>query len=78
MKKTPSSGKSLTSTYLRFFGWEGPERGWGGVRRLFEFEFEGEGGGVEVGAYARLDAYSNKYGMSSNSLSSESIRFFRL
>ena len=50
----------------------------GGTRCLFEFEFEGEGGGVEVGAYSRLGAFSNKYGMSSNSLSSESIRFFRL
>ena len=29
-----------------FFGWEGPEREWGGGGRLFEFEFEGVGGGV--------------------------------
>ena len=38
-----------------FFGWEGPERGWGWGGRLFEFEFEfeAEGGGVGVGAYSR-------------------------
>ena len=29
-----------------FFGWEGPEREWGGGGRLFEFEFERVGGGV--------------------------------
>ena len=29
-----------------FFGWEGPEREWGWGGRLFEFEFEGVGGGV--------------------------------
>ena len=40
-----------------FFGWEEPERGWGGGGRLFEFEFDGEGGGVEVGANSRLGAY---------------------
>ena len=34
-----------------FFGLKGPERGWGGC--LFEFEFEGEGGWVGVGAYSR-------------------------
>ena len=49
-----------------FFGWEGPERGWGRGGHLFEFEceFEGEGGGVGVGANSRLGAYSNKYGIS--------------
>ena len=40
MKKTPSSGKSLISTYLRLFGWE-PGRDQKGGWRLFEFEFEG-------------------------------------
>ena len=30
LKKTPSPGKSLISTYLMFFGLEGPETGWGG------------------------------------------------
>ena len=64
MKKTPSSGKSLISTYLRLFGWE-PGRDQKGGWRLFEFEFEG-GGGVGVGAYSRLGAYSNKYGMLKN------------
>ena len=47
MKKTPSSGKSLISTYLRFFGWR--DQKVGGC--LFEFEFERDGGGVGVGAY---------------------------
>ena len=46
LKKTPSSGKSLVSTYS-FLG--------GG--RLFKFEWEWEGGGVGVGAYSRLGAY---------------------
>ena len=61
--KIPSSGKSVISTYLMFFGLEGPERGWGGGGgaggggSLFEFEFEFEGGGVGVGAYSRLGAY---------------------
>ena len=54
LKKTPSSGKSLISTCLMFFGWEGPEGGWGGGGHLFEFEYEEEGGGVGVGTYARL------------------------
>ena len=59
--KIPSSGKSVISTYLMFFGLEGPERGWGGGGggggggSLFEFEFEG--GGVGMGAYSRLGAY---------------------
>ena len=48
MKKTPSSGKSLISTYSILGGW-----GWAG--RLFEFEWEWEGGGE--GAYSRLGAY---------------------
>ena len=39
MKKTPSSGKSVISTYSIFGGW-------GGVGRLFEFEWEWEGSGV--------------------------------
>ena len=34
-----------------------------GVGHLFEFVFEGEGGRVGVGAYSRLGAYSNKYGI---------------
>ena len=33
--------------------------GWGGGERLFEFDWEEEG----VGAYSRLGAYSNKYGI---------------
>ena len=33
--------------------------GWGGGERLFEFDWEEEG----VGAYSRLGAYWNKYGM---------------
>jgi len=41
-----------------FFGWEGPERGWGGGGHLFEFEYEGEGGGVGVGTYSRLHGHS--------------------
>ena len=77
LKKTPSSGKSLISTYLRFFGWE-PGRDQKGGWRLFEFEFEGGEVGwgwalikffclqdwslFEVGANSRLGAYSNKYG----------------
>ena len=77
MKKTPSSGKSLISTYLRLFGWE-PGRDQKGGWRLFEFEFEGGrwgGGGrlfeagcllyfstFRMGANSRLGAYSNKYG----------------
>ena len=32
--------------------------GWGGGEHLFEFDWGEEG----VGAYSRLDAYSNKYG----------------
>ena len=40
-----------------FFGWEGPERGWGGGEHLFEFEYEGEGGGVGVGTYSRLGVH---------------------
>ena len=55
LKKTPSSGKSLISTYSLFGGWSG-----GG--RLFEFEWRWEGSGV--GANSRLGAYSNKYGIS--------------
>ena len=39
MKKTPSSGKSLISTYSIFGGW-------GGGGRFFEFEWEWKGGGV--------------------------------
>ena len=56
MKKAPSSGKSVISTYSIFGGW-------GGVGRLFEFEWEWEGGGVggrlltfsafRMGAYSR-------------------------
>ena len=34
LQKTPSSGKSLMSTYSIFFGWEVKGGGWGG--RLFE------------------------------------------
>ena len=36
------------------FGWEPDQKGGG---RLFEFDFEGEGGRVGVGAYSRLGAY---------------------
>ena len=42
--------------------------GWDGIGRLFEFDWEG--GGLELGAYSRLRAnwrfgtYSNKYGKS--------------
>ena len=42
--------------------------GWGGSENLFEFDWVG--GGLELGAYSRLDAhwrfgtYSNKYGKS--------------
>ena len=59
LKKTPSSGKSLSSTYLMFFGWEGPKRGLGGGGHLLEFHFEGEGGGVgvHVGTYSRLGVH---------------------
>ena len=53
LNKTPSSGKSLISAYM-FFWWEGPEGGWGGGGHLFEFEYEGKGGGVEVGTNLRL------------------------
>ena len=58
LKKTPSSGKSVISTYLIFFGWKGPERewGWGGRLFEFEFEFEAERGGAGVGANSRLGA----------------------
>ena len=52
LKKTPSPGKPLITTYSMFFGWYGPERWWGGSGRLFEFEFEWEGGRVGVGAYS--------------------------
>ena len=51
--------------------------GWGGGERLFEFDWEEEGGGrlfeagrlltlsaFRMGAYSRLGAYSNKYGNS--------------
>ena len=44
LKKTPSSGKSLISTYSILGGW-------GGAGRLFEFEWEWEGGGE--GTYSR-------------------------
>ena len=54
LKKTPSSGKSLISTYSIFGGW-------GGAGHLFEFGWEWEEGGE--GAYSRLGAYSNKYGI---------------
>ena len=53
---------SAITTYSMFFGWEGPERGWGGGGRLFEIEFEREGGevGVEVVNFSalRMGAYS--------------------
>ena len=39
--------------------------GWGRGEGLFEFDWEEEG----VGAYLRLGAYLNKYGMSSSSVS---------
>ena len=61
LKKTPSSGKSLNSTCLMFFGWERSERGWGGGGGgyLFEFDFEGDVGGVGVlvGTYSRLGVH---------------------
>ena len=59
MKKTPSSGKSLISTYLRFFGWE-PGRDQKGGWRLFEFEFEGGrwGGGERLFEARRLLNFS--------------------
>ena len=64
MKKNPSSGKSLISTYSIFGGWGG------GGRYKFEFEWEWEESGVgwggrlfEVGANSRLGTYSNKYGI---------------
>ena len=47
LKKTPSWG-SLLLVLNSILG------GWGGVGRLFEFEWECEGGGV--GAYSRLGA----------------------
>ena len=68
LKKTPSPGKSLISTYLMFFRLEGPERGWGrGLGAYLSLRLGGArpgGGGrlFEVGANSRLDAYSNKYG----------------
>ena len=46
MKKTPSSGKSLISTYSFLRGGRGKGVGFG-CGRLFEFEQDGEG----VGAY---------------------------
>ena len=48
LKKTPSSGKSLISTYSILGGW-------GGGGRLFQFDWEWEGSGV--GACSRLGAY---------------------
>ena len=45
MKKNPSSGKSLISTYSIFGGWGG------GGRYKFEFVWECEEGGV--GAYSK-------------------------
>ena len=59
MKKTPSSGKSLISTYLRLFGWE-PGRDQKGGWRLFEFEFEGGrwGGGGRLFEAGRLLTFS--------------------
>ena len=70
MKKTPSSGKSLISTYSIFWRW-------GGGGRLFELEWEWEGGGggrffevvrltfsaFRMDVYSRWGAYLNKYGM---------------
>ena len=49
LKKTPSSGKSLISTHSIWGGGGrrgGGERRWSGSARLFEFEWEWEGGGV--------------------------------
>ena len=42
-----------------FFGWERSERGWGGGGYLFEFDFEGDVGGVGVlvGTYSRLGVH---------------------
>ena len=56
--KTPSSGKSLISTYsfFRVLGGSGWALIWVWV------EVGGRWGGVGVGAYSRLGAYSNKYG----------------
>ena len=63
LKKTPSSGKSLISTYLRFFGWE-PGRDQKGGWRLFEFEFEGGrwGGGGRLLNFSafRIGPYSRR------------------
>ena len=47
MKKTPSLGKSLISTYSFFAGW-------GGGSHLFEFEWEWEWEGGGVGWGGRL------------------------
>ena len=48
LKKTPSSGGSLITSYWSFRG-----REWGGVGAYI----------FEVGANSRLGAYSNKYGI---------------
>ena len=43
--KIPSSGKSVISTYLMFFGLEGPERGWGGVGPYLSLSLRGKEAG---------------------------------
>ena len=59
LKKTPSSGKSLISTYsIFFFGWGGGGGGWEG-----EGERGGDGRLLTFSAF-RMGAYSNKYGYS--------------
>ena len=56
LKKTPSSGKSLISTYSIF--WSGRRKGVGAYLSV-------SGSGREVGAHSRPGAYSNKYDISS-------------
>ena len=59
MKKTPSLGKSLISTYSIVFFWGGGgwERKWGGVGVGAYLSLTGRRGGLGVGAYSRLGAY---------------------
>ena len=69
LKKTPSWGKCLISTYSIFGGWVGGDRlfefkreweeWWGG--RLFEAGRLLTFSAFRMGAYSRLGAYSNKY-----------------
>ena len=66
LKKTPSSGKSLISTYSILGGCERKGGGGGRLfdpRRLLTFSAFRMGAYLfEVGANSRLGAYSNKYG----------------